>query len=241
LPRKITRGNIGSLLETQRTQLDNILTSDITRATKQIESVSGDISTRRAGAGASTRMNVIGGALDRSMDLSTMSRSNQKAFTNYFDRLKSVGFKESDINKLSDTLKMGSVESLENQTYMNKGVRAAKRTDVSSLRRELSGVSYGYDMARSTERAIRYTGGKSSYGDTFKIGDEITSGMVSKLQGAAKDYTKIANISSVRDLSRVTDTGALTRFAKDLNVNIADISTGNISTDQLRLLKQNGR
>lgn len=238
---RVTRGTVSNLLQAQRERLDDILQKDITRATSQIDSVSQGITSRRGKVGTSTRMNVINRALDRSMDVSTMSRSSQKAFNDYFEKLKGAGFKESDINKLSNTLRMESVEALENQTYVDRGVRAARRTDVSALKRELSGVTYGYDMSKATERAIRYTGGKSAYGDAFRVGDEITSGMVSKLKGAAKDYSKIANITSVGDLSRVTDTGALTRFAKDLNVSVADISRGNISSEQLNLLRQNGR
>ena len=236
-----TRSSIGNLLNAQRVRLDDIITSDIKRTTNQLDSISGGISTRRGAAGSTTKMNVINSAIDRSLDTSTMSRGNKKAFSDYFDRLKKSGFSDSDIGKLTNTLRMESIESLENKTYVDRGTRSARRSDMSTLRRELSGVSYNYDMSRSTERAIRYTGAKSSYGDAFKIGDEVTSQMASKLKDAAKDYTNIANVRSTSALSSITDSNALSRFASDLNVSVADISSGNISNEQLQLLRQNGK
>jgi hypothetical protein len=228
-----TGKNVNNLLDVQQ--------SRVAKATERIGSIGDDISIRRAASGSHTKMRVVGGAIDRSMDMSNMTKSNRRTFSNYFKKLKGAGFSEGDISKLTDTLKMQSVESLENKTYIDKGVRVAKRTDLSSVKREMAGVSYGYDMSRSSERAIRYSGGKSAYGDAFNIGDEVTSNIATKLKTAANDYTKIANISSVGEMSKITDSGALSRFAKDLNVNVSDVSKGNISSGQLRLLQQNGK
>ena len=240
-PSRVIRSNLGNLINSQRQQLDDVISSNINSASQRIERLNRGISTRRGSLGNRTRMNVLNASLDRSMDVSTMSRSNQQAFNQYFDRLRSSGMSSGDINRLSNTLRMESIESLERQNYIDTGVRSARRTDLPALRRELAGVSYNYEMTRSTERALRYAGGQSSYGDAFRIGDEITSTMVSRLDTAVKDYSQLTGVRTASDLSRVTDTNALNRFAQDLNVSVADISRGNVSNEQLRLLRQNGR
>jgi hypothetical protein len=239
-PIRATRSNLNNLINFQRQRLDNIISSNIDSASQHIENVNNRITTRRGLRTNRTRMNVLNASLDNAMDISTMSRNNQRVFNQYFDRLRSAGMSNSDINKISDTLRMESIEALEQQNYIKTGIRSAGRRDLPGLRRELAGVSYNYEMSKSTERALKYVGGQSSYGDAFRIGDEVTSTMVSKLNTAVKDYSQLTGVRNVSDLSRITDTNALNRFAQDLNVSVSDISRGNISNEQLRLLRQNG-
>ena len=237
---KVTRSNLGNLINTQKQYLDNIISNNVNNASQRIDQFNKGISNRRASVNNRTLMDSLDITLDNSMDVSKMSQNNKKAFNDYFDKLKSTGMSSDDIDKLKNALKMESVEAIEKQNYINTGIRNVRGSDLSTLRREMAGVSYNYEMTRSTERALKYTGVKSPYGDSFRIGDEITSTMVSKLDTAAKDYSSLMSVRNTNDLSKITDTNALNRFAKDLNVSVADISKGNISNEQLRLLKQNG-
>lgn len=235
----ISRSNVGDLFNTQKLKLDEMIAGNITKTNTKVTSMASELMSERNISGNMSNLRFSNRSL--SSYARNMPAEEKALYEGYVNKLKSAGFSEGEISKITESVKLQNLKSLESQSFVSTGNTRLSMEDARGLRRSIYGTSYNYGMTEETLKGIQYTGAKSVYGDTFKAGDRITSNIVKSFEAPMKDYKQIIGMTKGSELSGITSQSALNRFAKDLNIDVSDIVSGNVTNEQLKTLQENGK